>query len=54
MSDKVKEISFDELKQRVRKNGPVVGLKGLKIDGIVEIRDKDGKLKSKMRIFDLK
>ena len=47
---KMKEITPEELKERIRRNGPNVGLANVRIEGIVEIRDKDGNLKGKLKL----
>ena len=49
----MKQISIDELKERVEKHGTEVGMKNVEVSGMVTILDKDGNVKSELPIVSL-
>ena len=48
-----KEISIDELNQRIEKHGTEVGMSNVEVSGMVTILDKDGNVKSELQIVSL-
>jgi hypothetical protein len=48
-----KEITLDELAERIQKQGPNVVMGQVKVSGIAVIKDKDGNIKSEMKITSL-
>ena len=52
MSDR-KEISLEELEQRIKRQGTNVAMSNVKVSGIVVIKDKDGNVKSELSITSL-
>lgn len=48
-----KEISLEELDQRIERHGPNVALSNVHVSGVVTIRDKDGNIKQEMDIVSL-
>jgi hypothetical protein len=48
-----KEITLDELAERIQKQGPNVVMGQVRVSGIAVIKDKDGNIKSEMKITSL-
>ena len=48
-----KVISLNELDKRVQKHGPDIGMANVKCEGIAVIKDKDGNIKSTMKIVNI-
>lgn len=48
-----KEISLEELDRRIQKHGPRVAMKNVHVSGVAVIKDKDGNIKSEMKITSL-
>jgi predicted RNase H-like nuclease len=46
-------ITIEELRDRVKKQGPKVGLRDIQVTGVVTIKDKDGNVKSQMEVTDI-
>ena len=47
---KTKNLTVAELKERVKRDGPKVGLQNVRIEGTAVILDKDGNVKSTMKL----
>lgn len=52
MTDR-KEISLGELNQRIEKQGVNVAMANVQVSGVAVIKDKDGNIKSEMKIISL-
>ena len=48
-----KEISLNELDKRVQRHGPNVGMANVQVEGVCVIKDKDGNIKSTMKIVNV-
>jgi len=52
MTDR-KTITLEELDKKIQKQGPNVALQNVQITGVAVIKDKDGNIKSEMKITSL-
>ena len=49
----MKQISIDELGERIEKHGTEIGMKNVEVSGMVTNLDKDGNVKSELSITSL-